>query len=118
MTLYHKCLGDDLTLTKLGDTPMKEMFPKEKWERLINPHLKSGEIEIPATGWMAFPTLEPEQKIDLSTQAAHCAAVLSSHPAISVRIQLPLQHGSLLCQIAGPGNPVGELINRFRCSPG
>ena len=61
MTFYHKCLGGELTLTKLGDTPMKDMFPKEKWERLINAHLKSGEIEISATDWMASPQYEPKQ---------------------------------------------------------
>lgn len=61
MTFYHQCLGGELTLTKLGDTPMKNMFPKEKWERLINAHLKSGEIEISATDWMASPTYEPKQ---------------------------------------------------------
>src|SRR5437868_4277445 len=59
MTFYHKCLGGELTLTKLGDTPMKDMIPKEKWERLINAHLKSGEIEISATDWMASPQYEP-----------------------------------------------------------
>src|SRR5947209_9452537 len=61
MNFYHKCLGGDLTLTKLGDTPMKDMFPKEKHNRLINAHLKSGNIEISATDWMASPTYEPKQ---------------------------------------------------------
>lgn len=61
MTFYHKCLGGELSLTKLGDTPMKDMFPKEKWERLINANLKSGDIEISATDWMAAPTYEPKQ---------------------------------------------------------
>ena len=59
MTFYHSCLGGELTLSKLGDTPMKDMFPKEKWERLINAHLKSGNIEISATDWMASPQYEP-----------------------------------------------------------
>ena len=36
MTFYHECLGGELTLTKLGDTPMKEQFPKEKHNRIIN----------------------------------------------------------------------------------
>ncbi len=61
MTFYHQCLGGDLTLTKLGDTPMKDMFPKEKHNRLINAHLVSGNIEISATDWMASPALDPIQ---------------------------------------------------------
>ncbi len=61
MTFYHKCLGGELTLTRLGDTPMKDQFPVEKHDRLINAHLKSGAMEISATDWMASPALEPIQ---------------------------------------------------------
>src|SRR5579885_951497 len=59
MTFYHDCLGGNLTLTKLGDTPMKAQFPPEKYDRLINANLKSGNIEISATDWMASPEYEP-----------------------------------------------------------
>ncbi len=61
MTFYHQCLGGELTLTKLGDTPMKEQFPKEKWNRMINAHLVSGYIDISATDWMASPVFDPVQ---------------------------------------------------------
>ncbi len=61
MTFYHKCLGGELVLTKLGDTPMKDMFPPEKHSRMINAHLKNGAIEISATDWMASPAFDPIQ---------------------------------------------------------
>jgi len=61
MTFYHDCIGGELTLTKLGDTPMKDQFPKEKHERMINAHIKSGAIEISATDWMASPQFDPIQ---------------------------------------------------------
>jgi len=61
MTFYHQCLGGELTLTKLGDTPMKAQFPPEKHKRIINAHLKSGALDISATDWMASPALEPIQ---------------------------------------------------------
>jgi PhnB protein len=61
MTFYHQCLGGELTLTKLSDTPMKDQFPPEKHNRLINAHLKSGAIDISATDWMASPAFEPIQ---------------------------------------------------------
>ena len=61
MTFYHDCLGGDLTLTKLSDTPMKDAFPPEKHDRIINAHLKSGEIELSATDWMASPDFDPVQ---------------------------------------------------------
>ena len=61
MAFYHQCLGGELTLTKLGDIPMKAQFPKEKHKRVINAHLKSGSIEISATDWMASPEFDPVQ---------------------------------------------------------
>ena len=61
MAFYHACLGGELTLTKLGDTPMKDMFPPEKHQRMINAHLKSADIEISATDWMASPDFDPVQ---------------------------------------------------------
>ena len=60
MTFYHKCLGGELILTRLGDTPMREQFPPDKHERIINANLKSGAIEFSATDWMAAPAYEPQ----------------------------------------------------------
>ena len=59
MTFYHQALGGELSMTKLGDSPMKAMFPPEKHDRLINANLKAGELEISATDWMASPQFEP-----------------------------------------------------------
>ncbi len=61
MTFYHKCLGGELSLTRLGDTSMKDMFPPEKHNRIINAHLKNGEVELSATDWMASPEFNPIQ---------------------------------------------------------
>ena len=40
MTYYHGCIGGELTLTKLEDTPMKDQFPVEKHRGVINAHHK------------------------------------------------------------------------------
>ena len=58
MTFYHDCLGGDLTLTKLGDTPMKAQFPAKKHGKIINAQLVSGDIDISATDWMASPDFD------------------------------------------------------------
>lgn len=55
MTFYHECVGGNLTLTKLGDTPMKANFRLDMHDRIINAYLKSGDIEISASDWMAAP---------------------------------------------------------------
>lgn len=59
MTFYHNCLGGELQITRLGDTPMKDKFPLEKHSRIINAHLKCHNIEISATDWMASPNFDP-----------------------------------------------------------
>ena len=59
MTFYKDCLGGELTLTKTGDTPMKDQFPPEKHNKIINARLKSGNIELSATDWHA-DTLQPK----------------------------------------------------------
>jgi len=59
MTFYHNCLGGELTLTRLGDSPMKGILPPEKHNRIINAHLKNGQIDISATDWMASPEYNP-----------------------------------------------------------
>ena len=53
MTFYHECLGGELTLTKLADTPMKAQFPAEKHGRIIYSRLKSGSVDISAVDWMS-----------------------------------------------------------------
>jgi PhnB protein len=61
MTFYHTCLGGELTLIKLGDTPMKDQFPPEKHGRIINARLVNGAIDISATDWMASPDFDALQ---------------------------------------------------------
>ena len=59
MAFYRDCFGGELTLSKLGDTPMKASFPSEKHNRIINATLKSDIIEISAADWMAAPEYLP-----------------------------------------------------------
>jgi len=61
MSFYHHCLGGELELTKLGETPMKVQFPVEMHNRIIYAQLKSGAIQFSASDWMASPELEPKQ---------------------------------------------------------
>jgi len=60
MTFYHSCLGGELTVTLLGDTPMKEDIPPEHHQKVVYSYLKSGDIEFSATDWM-HATRKPSQ---------------------------------------------------------
>jgi PhnB protein len=51
MAFYQACLGGELTITKVGDTPMKDQLPPEQRSKVAYAHLKSGSVELSATDW-------------------------------------------------------------------
>jgi PhnB protein len=52
MEFYQSCLGGGLTITKIGDTPMKSHMPPELHYKVAIAHLKSALVEFSATDWM------------------------------------------------------------------
>lgn len=52
MEFYHACLGGELSLSLVGDTPMQAMFPPEMHDRVINAHLQAEGISLSASDWM------------------------------------------------------------------
>lgn len=58
MTFYKSCFGGELVVTKVGDTPMKDQFPHEFHDRVINARLKSGLVEFTASDWL-HPSRSP-----------------------------------------------------------
>ncbi len=60
MTFYQACLGGDLDLTRVKDTPMKVQYGPEQQEKIIYSQLKSGQVEISATDWL-HATRKPRQ---------------------------------------------------------
>ena len=52
MSFYQRCLGGQLSLTRIEDTPMKDHAPKELHKKVANAYLKSNMIEFSATDWM------------------------------------------------------------------
>ncbi|MHB1209991.1 MAG: VOC family protein [Acidimicrobiales bacterium] len=59
MAFYQTCLGGELAVTMVKDTPMKDQFALEHHNKVINAHLKSGLIEFTATDWL-HPTRTPK----------------------------------------------------------
>lgn len=58
MEFYRSCLGGELELLKVADTPMKAQIPLPLHGRLAYAHLQSGSVEISATDWL-HPTRQP-----------------------------------------------------------
>ncbi|HZZ56527.1 MAG TPA: VOC family protein [Opitutaceae bacterium] len=60
MTFYQTCFGGELTLIRLGDTPMKDGFPAGEHHKITYSCLKSDQIEFSATDWL-HPTRIPKR---------------------------------------------------------
>lgn len=60
MAFYQSCLGGELSVIKLGETPMKEQLPPEQHHKVTYAHLQSGAIEFSATDWL-HPTRFPKR---------------------------------------------------------
>ena len=51
MTFYQSCLGGELTITRVADTPMKDQAPSGQHQKVAFAHLQSGAIQISGTDW-------------------------------------------------------------------
>lgn len=59
MEFYKSCLGGELTVLKVKDSPMKDHMPATQQEKVLNAHLKGGNIEISASDWL-MPNRTPK----------------------------------------------------------
>jgi len=59
MAFYHACFGGELTITKVGDSPMKGQHPPEQQNKVVYARLISGAIDLSATDGL-HPTRTPQ----------------------------------------------------------
>lgn len=52
MRFYQECFGGELTMTTVGESPMKAIFPESMHGRVINARLHGGAADISASDWM------------------------------------------------------------------
>jgi PhnB protein len=58
MAFYQACLGGELTIVRLGDTPMGEQAPPEQKVKVTYSRLQADGIDLSATDWL-HPTRVP-----------------------------------------------------------
>src|SRR5690348_10680687 len=58
MVFYKSCLGGELIITKISDTPMKDHMPPAQHHTVAYAPLKYDAIELSATDWL-HPTRTP-----------------------------------------------------------
>ena len=52
MEFYKSCFGGELTMTTVGNSPMKSFFPENMHDKVVNARLISGNISISASDWL------------------------------------------------------------------
>jgi PhnB protein len=58
MAFYHSCLGGELELTRMRDTPMAAAMPAAAQDKVAHARLTSGRVDLSAADWM-HPTRAP-----------------------------------------------------------
>jgi PhnB protein len=52
MEFYRSCLGGELSITRLRDTPMKADLPEAQMDKVVNAVLRSGDVVLTGTDWL------------------------------------------------------------------
>jgi PhnB protein len=58
MEFYRSCFGGELSVIRVGDSPMSAQVPAAFHDRVVNARLASGAIDISGPDWM-HPTRTP-----------------------------------------------------------
>lgn len=52
MELYKSIFGGELSVSLVGETPMKDMFPEFMHNKVLNARLQSSMVDISASDWL------------------------------------------------------------------
>jgi len=108
MTFYHAIFGGELTMTSVGDSPMKAAFPAAMHGRIVSARLKSNLVDISASDW-----LRPNQKRIQGN--AVCLYLSGGNPGDTKAIFSKLSEGAEVTDPIGnqPFGLYGALNDKF-----
>ena len=52
MEFYRSCLGGELVVTTVNDTPAKEQMPPSQHHKVLNARLRGSHVDISASDWL------------------------------------------------------------------
>ena len=52
MEFYRSCLGGELILTVVKDTPAKERIPASQHDKVLNARLRGSIVDVSASDWL------------------------------------------------------------------
>jgi PhnB protein len=108
LEFYHSVFGGELTLTTVGESPMKAMFPPAFHARVVNARLKGSLVDISASDW-----LRPNEKPLMGNMV--CFYVSGGTPEQTTAIFQKLAQGANVTDplTAQPFGLYGALNDRF-----
>lgn len=108
LEFYHSVFGGELTLTTVGESPMKAMFPPAFHARVVNARLKGTLVDISASDW-----LRPNEKPVMGNMV--CFYVSGGTPEQTTTIFQKLAQGANVTDplTAQPFGLYGALNDRF-----
>ena len=108
MEFYRTVFGGTLTLTTVGDSPMKAAFPATMHQKVVNARLKSDTVDISASDWLR----PSETQVKGNTV---CLYLSGGTPAEAKAFFLALSPGAIVTDpiVAQPYGVYGALEDRF-----
>lgn len=108
LEFYHSVFGGELTLTTVGESPMKAMFPPAFHARVVNARLKGTLVDISASDW-----LRPNEKPVMGNMV--CFYVSGGTPEQTTAIFQKLAQGANVTDplTAQPFGLYGALNDRY-----
>lgn len=52
MEFYSSCLGGELIVTLVKDTPARERMPESQYDKVLNARLRDSNVDISASDWL------------------------------------------------------------------
>jgi PhnB protein len=107
LTFYHQCLGGDITLQKISESPMAAQMPSEEGAKILHGTIINNNVTLMGSD-MIGAELIPGNSVTLCLNCATNEEINSYFTKLSAggRVKMPL-HQSFW------GASYGELIDKF-----
>ena len=111
MTFYRECLGGELILNTVGDTPAAGQFPADARDKIIHAALRRGappEAILMASDWMSQNTRVPGNNVSLSINCSSAEEIQTLFSALSPGATITQPPADMFW-----GATYGSLVDRF-----
>ena len=108
MNFYKDCLGGDLHVQAVGDTPAAEHMPPDARDKVMHAALNGGDFVIMASDWMSKAPFSPSNTVSLALSCTSEEEIMSLFAKLS-------EDGKVIHPLADQywGAIFGAVVDRF-----